>query len=128
MTKPVTLTPERVDELAAAAADAFFEACGEPDRWAALPDHKRATFRLIVGQVVATAKSYKGVTGLDLTPMLGRAASDAFLAGPDCPRWLQVRYDWRTGAQRDEARPIFLAVAQAIVARGQAIRANARAA
>jgi hypothetical protein len=115
------------ERLAVAAADAFFEACAEPDRWSSLPEYKRETFRLMAVRALATARQYRAARGAPIARILGRVVADTFFERPDCPKWLRVRYDWTTGMRADEARPIFLAVAEAIVGEGRAARREAGA-
>lgn len=110
-----------IDTLAEAAADAFHDAAGEAVRWPALPAWKQATFRAMAREAWAAARQYRGA-GLDLKPVLARVMCDAFLANPDCPRWLRLRYDWAAGVERDAARPVFLATAEAVIAAGAEAR------
>jgi hypothetical protein len=116
-----------VEHLASAAAAAFFEAAGEPFAWTSTPEQKRATFRKVARAALGAARQYRRMGVADPSRMLGRVVSDAFLDRDDCPGWLRHRYDWNTGLDRDGARPVFLAMAQAIIAAGREAKAKAAA-
>lgn len=118
--------PADIETLAAATANAFFEACGEPERWRLLPEFKRERFRQMVRQALATARTYREVRGLEIGPTIARVLSDAFFAAPDCPYWLRHQWDWTHGLRRLEARPIFLAAAEHLIAEGRALNAARR--
>lgn len=120
------MTPADLERLAEAVGDAFFAACGEPERWRTCREHQRATFRAMTRAALAAGQAYRAARGLSLPHAVARELAEAFLANPDCPRWLKVRYDWRAGTLRDQARPIWLAVAHALIEAGAALKLERR--
>jgi hypothetical protein len=113
-------------QLAPVIADAFFAASGEPERWATLPEYKRVTFRNMAVSGLAAARHSGSLSEARLEALIGQALCDTFLAGPDCPRFLKVRYDWSTGIHREASQALFIIAARAFVAAGRELKAASR--
>ncbi|MDZ4370214.1 MAG: hypothetical protein U1C74_02175 [Phenylobacterium sp.] len=122
MTRPAH-KPGLISLLAPVAANAFYEISGLPERWETIPEYKRATFRRVASEAVSIAKVSNRL-GVDARTQVAVAVAGAFLDPRDCPAWLIRRYGWSQGTEREASRPIWLFMADAIIAEGRRLRAQ----
>lgn len=109
------MSAQLVDRLAIVAGEAWWRACERPKAWAQIPADERATFRACAEYAVRAARA-----GQREPEAVAQAMCAGFYRDAPLPR------SW--GRLGELQRDVFRTVARAVIAAGQALKAERAAA